>query len=80
MDERNEFIKLMEISETERRYFARVMIVGKNSVGKTCLLKRLLMENIDGITSTDGVDIVEGRCKISLDDGSWKIEKGRLSS
>ncbi|XP_071153047.1 probable serine/threonine-protein kinase roco6 [Mytilus edulis] len=51
------------------------MIVGKESVGKTCLLRRLLKENIEDVSSTDGVDIVVRRCKINTEDGYWTIDK-----
>ncbi|XP_076085429.1 uncharacterized protein LOC143056232 [Mytilus galloprovincialis] len=69
------FNKLMQSTQTENRYFVRIMLVGKESVGKTCLLRRLLKENISDVTSTDGVDIVVRRCKINLEDGKWKIEE-----
>ncbi|XP_063418388.1 probable serine/threonine-protein kinase roco6 [Mytilus trossulus] len=52
------------------------MIVGKESAGKTCLLRRLLKEDISDVTSTDGVDIVVRRCKINIEDGKWTIGKG----
>ncbi|XP_076086190.1 uncharacterized protein LOC143056899 isoform X2 [Mytilus galloprovincialis] len=69
------FKKLMQKSETEKRYFVRIMIVGKESAGKKCLLRRLLKEDIDDVTSTDGVDIVVRRCKINIEDGKWTIGK-----
>ncbi|CAG2195546.1 unnamed protein product [Mytilus edulis] len=49
---------------------------GKESAGKTCLLRRLLKEDITDVTSTDGVDIVVRRCKINIEDGKWTIGKG----
>lgn len=67
----------MKSSKTEKRYFVRIMIVGKGSVGKTCLMRRLLEENIENVTSTDGVDIVVRQCKINIKDGSWTIDKGK---
>ncbi|VDI71244.1 Hypothetical predicted protein [Mytilus galloprovincialis] len=67
---------LMQSSETEKRYCVRIMIVGKESAGKTCLLRRLLKEDITDVTSTDGVDIVVQRCKINIGDGKWTIGKG----
>ncbi|XP_063410635.1 probable serine/threonine-protein kinase roco6 [Mytilus trossulus] len=66
----------MQSSKTEKRYFVRVMIVGKESAGKTCLLRRLLKEDITDVSSTDGVDIVVRRCKINIEDGTWTIGKG----
>ncbi|XP_052097310.1 uncharacterized protein LOC127732274, partial [Mytilus californianus] len=67
--------KLMDSSQTENRYFVRIMIVGKESAGKTCLLRRLLKESISDVSSTDGVDIVVRRCKINIEDGKWTIDK-----
>lgn len=68
-------MELMQSSETEKRYFVRIMIVGKETVGKTCLLKRLLKESTDGVKSTDGIDIRQ--CKIDIEDGIWTIGKGK---
>ncbi|CAG2237839.1 COL12A [Mytilus edulis] len=70
------YINIVKGKATEKRYFVRIMLVGKGGVGKSCLLKRLLNETIDGVTSTDGVDIVVRRCKINIDDGKWTIDKG----
>lgn len=67
----------MKSSETENRYFVRIMIVGKESAGKTCLLRRLLKEGIADVSSTDGVDIIVRRCKINIDDGKWTIGNGK---
>ncbi|CAG2252828.1 unnamed protein product [Mytilus edulis] len=65
----------MQSEKSEKRYFVRTMIVGKETVGKTCLLRRLLKEDISDVTSTDGVDIVVRRCKINIEDGTWTIGK-----
>ncbi|XP_052097388.1 uncharacterized protein LOC127732395 isoform X2 [Mytilus californianus] len=69
------YIKLLQGSKTENRYFVRIMIVGKESAGKTCLLRRLLKEGISDVSSTDGVDIVVRRCKINIENGKWTIGK-----
>lgn len=74
--DRNKFKQLMTSSKTEKRYFLRIMIVGKEAVGKTCLLKRLLKESIFGVKSTDGVEIIVRHCKINIQDGKWIIGKG----
>lgn len=66
----------MQSSTTAQRYFVRIMIVGKESVGKTSLLRRLLKDSTAGVSSTDGVDIVVNRCKINIEDGKWTIGKG----
>ncbi|VDI00521.1 Hypothetical predicted protein [Mytilus galloprovincialis] len=69
------FIKLMQSEKQERRYYVRIMIVGRGEVGKTCLMRRLLKESIDDVTSTEVLDIVVRKCKINIDDGSWTIDK-----
>lgn len=63
---------------TEARYNVRIQIIGENGVGKTCLVRRLLNETIDDVTSTDGVDIVVRKCKIRLRDEKWIIGLGML--
>lgn len=74
--DRNKFKQLMSSSKTEKRYFLRIMIVGKEAVGKTCLLKRLLKESILEVKSTEGVEIIVRQCKINIQDGKWIIGKG----
>lgn len=76
--DRIRYTNLVQSSATENRYFVRIMIVGKESVGKTCLMRRLLKDSTADVSSTDGVDIVVRRCKINIQDGNWTIEKGRL--
>lgn len=66
----------MQSEEKEKRYFVKIMIVGKESAGKTSLLRRLLKDKIKDVTSTDGINIVVHRCKINIDNGKWTIEKG----
>lgn len=70
--DRARYIELMQSQEKERRYFGRIMIVGKESVGKTSLLRRLLNKRIDDVTSTDGVEIHQ--CKINIEDGKWTVD------
>ncbi|CAC5417068.1 unnamed protein product [Mytilus coruscus] len=67
--------KLKQGLDADKRYFTRVMILGKTSAGKTCLLRRLLKENIGNVSSADGINIVVRRCKINLDDGKWISDK-----
>ncbi|CAC5417082.1 unnamed protein product [Mytilus coruscus] len=67
---------LMHSLEIEKRYCVRTMIVGKQSAEKTCLLRRLLKEDISDVSSTDVSDIVVRRCKINIEDGKWIIGKG----
>lgn len=74
--ERDKISKLIQMELTENRYFVRTMLVGKETAGKRSLLKRLLQEDISDVPSTDGVDIVVHRCKINIENGKWKIDKG----
>lgn len=74
--DKTRYNKLMQTEKTEKRYFLRTMIVGKETVGKTCLMRRLLKEDISDVISTDGVDIVVRKCKINIEDGKWIIGKG----
>ena len=74
-EDRALYSQLIE-SRMEIRYIIRVMIIGENGVGKTSLLRRLLRESIEGITSTDGIEIIVHRCKIRLSDGKWILNKG----
>ncbi|VDH98625.1 Hypothetical predicted protein [Mytilus galloprovincialis] len=75
--DKTRYTNMMQSTEMEERYFVKIMIVGKEEAGKTCLLKRLLNEDkkrlVDVIT-TDGVNIVR-RCKINIEDGKWTTEK-----
>ncbi|VDI35533.1 Hypothetical predicted protein [Mytilus galloprovincialis] len=69
-DDRREFLKATK-SGTQKRYNIRVLIVGENSVGKTCLLRRLLNEPIDDVQSTDGLDIERRKCQVDVETGEW---------
>jgi GTPase SAR1 family protein len=63
-------------SGTERRYYIRLMIIGENGVGKTCLMRRLLEEDIDEVTCADGIDVVISKSKIRHSDGKWILNEG----
>lgn len=76
---KNDSMKLVNIqqnSATKKRYFVRIMILGKESAGKTSLMRRLMRENISGVSNKNGVDIVVRQCKINIDSGEWIIDKG----
>lgn len=78
--DKTRYTNLMQSTEMEERYFVKIMIVGKEEAGKTCLLRRLLNEDkkrLVDVTTTDGVNIVR-RCKMNIKDGKWTIEKGRF--
>ncbi|VDI65032.1 Hypothetical predicted protein [Mytilus galloprovincialis] len=72
VQERDEFLKAAK-SGTAIRYDCRVMIVGENGVGKTCLLRRLMNEKIDDVRSTDGINILRRKCQINIQSGEWQF-------
>ncbi|CAC5390652.1 unnamed protein product [Mytilus coruscus] len=64
---------------TAVRYNIRIILVGKQRVGKTCLLRRLMNEGIEGVESTDGINIEVKKCKINLQTKEWIFTKGNES-
>ncbi|XP_052093481.1 uncharacterized protein LOC127729668 isoform X1 [Mytilus californianus] len=79
MHDRSMFLKAAKTGIAVR-YYIRIMIVGENGVGKTCLLRRLLNEDIQNVESTDGINIQVRRCKIDLQTKEWTIASGNESS
>ncbi|XP_063448291.1 uncharacterized protein LOC134727830 [Mytilus trossulus] len=71
--------RFMHNSVNEKRYFVKLMIVGKDGAGKSSLLRRLLKEDTENVESTDGIDIVVRRCKINTETGEWAIYKNGVS-
>ncbi|CAG2188078.1 unnamed protein product [Mytilus edulis] len=70
VSDRKAFLKAANTGTT-KRYNIRVMIVGKQSAGKTCLLRRLMNEDIDGVISTDGINIERRKCQIDIKTDLW---------
>ncbi|CAC5423659.1 unnamed protein product [Mytilus coruscus] len=64
---------------TAVRYNIRIILVGKEGVGKTSLLRRLMSEEIEGVKSTDGINIEVKNCKIDLHTKEWIFTKGNKS-
>jgi len=65
----NKYIKALASNQTTKSRNIRVMLVGHEGSGKTCLCKNLLDENIPpgGPKSTDGIDIYIERFVIDID-------------
>lgn len=76
-DERNTYMEAIE-SGIEIREYVRVQVIGKDRVGKTSLVRRLLyLEDgkYDG-KSTDGIEI-NRKCQIRRNDGAWFVGEGK---
>ncbi|VDI17324.1 Hypothetical predicted protein, partial [Mytilus galloprovincialis] len=72
-DKRNTYMEAIE-SGIEIRQYVRVQVIGKDRVGKTSLVRRLLyLEDgkYDG-KSTDGIEI-NRKCQIRRNDGAWFV-------
>lgn len=75
-DETKTYIEAIQ-SGKEIRQYVRIQVIGKDKVGKTSLVHRLLgYEKHDG-TSTDGIEI-NRKCKIRTSDGEWILGKGEV--
>ncbi|VDI82033.1 Hypothetical predicted protein [Mytilus galloprovincialis] len=73
------YMKALE-SGSEIKHDIRVIIVGKKGAGKTSLVRNLLKENLDGVESTNGIDIHIKKCKIRTADEKWFLQKGSVIS
>lgn len=62
-------------SGKEIRKYVRIQVIGEGGVGKTSLVRRLLDKTIDGVESTDGIDI-HRNCQINTSTGEWVFDKG----
>lgn len=60
----------------EIRKYVRINVIGKGGVGKTSLVHRLLGRNIEGLISTDGIEIHKS-CQIKTSNGEWVVGKGK---
>lgn len=64
-------------SRYEVRKYVRIQVIGKDGVGKTSLVRRLLKQDLKDVTSTDGIDISR-KCHIKESDGTWIFDNGEL--
>ncbi|XP_076115884.1 uncharacterized protein LOC143083515 [Mytilus galloprovincialis] len=72
-DERNAYMDPIKSGEEVRQY-VRIQVIGKDRVGKTSLVHRLLFldEGKYKGKSTDGIDI-NRKCQIRTSDGEWIV-------
>lgn len=70
--DKEEFLKASTYG-TAKRYCIRVIMVGEKSREKTCVLKRLMQDDLVDITSAefDGINNNRRECKIDLQNGKW---------
>lgn len=76
MEERKTYMEAIK-SGKEMRKFVRIQVIGKDRVGKTSLVRRLLGQGIDDVGSTDGIEIAR-QCQIQTSDGEWIVSGGEL--
>lgn len=75
-DEKTRYMEAIQHGKEVREY-VRIQVIGKDRVGKTSLVRRLLGKGIYDGTSTDGIDI-DKTCLIRKSDGEWIVDKGEL--
>ncbi|XP_063409500.1 uncharacterized protein LOC134692836 isoform X2 [Mytilus trossulus] len=73
---RNEHLTAIK-DGTEIRRYVRIQVIGKDGVGKSSLVRRLVGDSNMKVNSTDGIDIVK-KCQIRTTDGKWVI--GRVET
>lgn len=76
MEDRKTYMEAIQ-SGKETRKFVRIQVIGKDRVGKTCLVRRLLGQGIDDVESTDGME-VSRQCQIQTSDGEWLVGEGEF--
>ncbi|XP_052795851.1 uncharacterized protein LOC128228530 isoform X2 [Mya arenaria] len=53
-------------------YNIRLMFVGLYGAGKTCTARRIMRKDIAGTSSTDGIDVYIGKCKVDIRNQTWE--------
>ncbi|XP_071147801.1 uncharacterized protein [Mytilus edulis] len=69
----NEIERFRQLVEkgSEQRHYVRVVVVGEQGAGKSCLVHRLLNKDIKDVVSTDCLDIQVNACGVDLDTTEW---------
>ncbi|CAC5403711.1 unnamed protein product [Mytilus coruscus] len=71
-DKQKNIYELFSKNECGKHYFARVAFIGKEGVGKTSLMRRLLWQKKKEVTSPDSTDGIEiEKCNINVKNGKW---------
>ncbi|KAL4234304.1 hypothetical protein ACF0H5_005955 [Mactra antiquata] len=71
VEDRRLYSTLLE-NGSVRTYNVRLMFVGLFGAGKTSTARRIMGKEIDDVTSTDGIDVYIGKCKVELTTGEWE--------
>jgi GTPase SAR1 family protein len=71
------YTKMLEKGKV-KTYNIRLMFVGLYGAGKTSTARRILGQKIDDVTSTDGIDVHTGRCKVDIRRRKWEIYNGKM--
>ncbi|XP_060581953.1 uncharacterized protein LOC132738466 [Ruditapes philippinarum] len=66
------YTKMLEKGKV-KTYNIRLMFVGLYGAGKTSTARCILGQKIDDVTSTDGIDVHTGRCKVDIRRRKWEI-------
>ncbi|VDH96846.1 Hypothetical predicted protein [Mytilus galloprovincialis] len=56
---------------SEQGHYVRIVVVGEQGAGKSCLVHRLIDKDIKDVVSTDCLDIQINVCGIDLDTAEW---------
>lgn len=62
-------------SGSEASSYVRIQVIGKEGVGKSSLVRRLLGEGIEDVKSTDGIDTIR-TFHIRKNDRAWIFGEG----
>lgn len=72
------YMKMLEHGQIST-YNIRLMFVGLYGAGKTCTARRIMGKEIDDVSSTDGIDVYIGKCRVDVRNNEWETVDGKKS-
>ena len=69
------YMKMLETGQIST-YNMRLMFVGLYSAGKTSTARRMLGRDVQDVSSTDGIDVYIGKCKVDIRNKTWATIDG----
>lgn len=72
--DKDHYMKAITLGKEVRRY-VRIIVIGEHGAGKSTLVRRLLEQDVDGINSTDGIEM-NNKFQIRESNGQWVFNKG----